>query len=136
MIFSSCLRWFPHMNYRSSAEYSGELSADFRYPLSLALCPVNSGCLGFPGAQLFFSSESLPGSTWAPSLHLAWKLSRQNAGETTGLVSPVSYRSRITSLLCPMSSKVLFHLFCLFFGCIRWESKSGPCYSSLGGSFL
>lgn len=29
-----------------------------------------------------------------PSLHLAWKRSRQDAGETTGLVPPVSYRSR------------------------------------------
>lgn len=37
-------------------------------------------------------------------------------------------------VLWPVSWKPFFHMFCTFGGCFMWESKSGPCYSTLFGS--
>lgn len=102
---------------------------------SLGLCPVNSSCLDLPDLTLqLWVCQALPGST---SLHCTLEtLSRQDAEAITGFTSLVSYLSgTITSLLCPKSSvlKTFSRLFCLVFHYIRWENKSGPCYSILSG---
>lgn len=69
------------------------------------------------------------------SLHCSWEtLSRQNTGAITGFTSFVSCLARLTWLHCPtlnvlksVTSDILSGL-----GCIRWESKSSPCYTILG----
>ena len=80
-----------------------------------------------------FNSESLPDSTWISFLHAAWKLSRQNAGAATGLVS---YWSRITSPLCPMysvlTSVISFIVSGFWLG--QGESQSGSMFLHLGGT--
>lgn len=76
-----------------------------------------------------FKYGKLPASAWTPVPYkVAWRLSRW------AWRAPLIGLSSIKNC-CPVLSGVqLFHIFCLVSSCLRWESKSCPCYFILAQS--
>ena len=110
----------------------GRPYADLWGSVSVQLSPPRSSVLQTRGA---LSSSDSQLHLLNSEVHQASppKLSRQQAGATRELRSFIPHLSGIATSCCLILCvlKPLFHLFCPFFGWLRWSSISDPYYPML-----
>lgn len=132
------LRWFPHMCMLISVLLIFErdplqISSFFSEQLTPFWCSILwiLAMLIFAGVQQFLQLREFA-TLYLGSYSACHCLEALSIGELT----PTVFHLRITVFHClmPASWELFFHILCLVFGSLEWESKSNFCCSILARS--
>lgn len=125
--------FLPSIQARPSAETPCSLCVQ---PSSLqyTVLQILSALVFLGSSQHLLHSGSPPAFAWLlPLFAIAWKFShgsKRKWWKGSGHWFSITQKSLSLFMWCPVSSKLSFHIFCLFYYCFRNKVSLGPMISS------